>query len=92
MAKKSPKDSPQGYPCAGCGEPTYNPRLCRDCDLEALFAAMTCSVCDRLHTRREGKLGMLAESLWGEGHRCECPEPKPPRKSDTQTPWSKEQG
>lgn len=71
------KTEPTLKKCATCDEETYNDRLCRDCDLAELFDKITCSVCSKLRTEREGRLGKLADSFYGADHRCEC-EPQPP--------------
>ena len=69
-------DTDKLTPCERCGERTYNPRLCRDCDLAHVFAMMTCSGCQKLRTQTEGQLAEMADQLWGENHRCTC-DPKP---------------
>ncbi len=64
-------------PCERCGEDTYNAHLCRECDIEHLFALMTCSGCQKLRTVTEGVGAKLADALYGADHCCTC-DPRPP--------------
>ena len=76
-------------PCIDCGESTLNLDRCRDCDIEYCLDSMQCSVCRKLHTARDELLGPAADSIWGIGHRCECPEPKPPTVYDVNHPGAR---
>lgn len=65
--------------CDGCtedhgGHLDDGYHLCRDCDLDYISTRMTCSACDKW------RLNEMGISLFGEGSRCTCPEPRPPTK------------
>ena len=64
--------------CIDCDEPASVCGRCRDCDIEYCLDSMQCSVCKKLRTANDETLGPAADAIWGIGHRCECPEPKPP--------------
>ena len=62
--------------CIGCGEPTLNPELCRECDIERSLDRMQCSGCKRMRYRTdEERFSKLGAYLWGDP--CTC-DPKPP--------------
>lgn len=58
------------HPCAGCSEPTHNPSLCRDCDIEQSLDKMQCAVCTRMRYRQGTLVSDIAAAIWGEP--CAC--------------------
>jgi hypothetical protein len=54
-------------PCVECGEPTYNERLCRDCDIEDFMCSITCDKCGRAQWRTD---------IAPNSHTPECPNGK----------------
>jgi hypothetical protein len=56
------------HPCAECGEPTLNEKLCRSCDIEQLLERNQCTECGR-QIWNENALYMGMQPL---DHTAEC--------------------
>jgi hypothetical protein len=65
----------QEHPCALCGEPTLNVRICRDCFIDELWRANTCLACGLFVANDFGK------KFLGGANVCACDRPRFPEET-----------